>query len=146
MKQFGKLSGLNILLSISNETMGNWFMILTTAGKYISYASKMYLLDTYRENFFQMTVSQFESALQYETLPQASRRCYLSSDGASKPGHQSKCLLSCLMKTYHDFCDCHPFTIPILDKSIPMRRNCTALDIPCVWNNIGNWFKMLWIL
>lgn len=76
--------------------------------------------------------------MQYETLPLASRRCYLSTDGPSMPGRQSNSALKCLIKAYHEFCGCHPFTIPILDESALMLRNCSALDIICVWNNIGN--------
>lgn len=136
LNQVGHLSGLKVLLSPPEGTPAKWFLLLNHPITYITPASQIHLLESNVENFFQVYASEFEPALQYDTLPLASRRCYLQKDAPNIPVLQSKCRLICMMKTYHRKCGCHPFTIPILDKSISIR-NCTALDMLCIRNKIG---------
>lgn len=145
LNQAGKYTGLSILLQSTNITKSGFFLLINFAGGYITFQSDVFFPVFGMENFFRLYTRQNIPTKQYNMLPVASRRCYLPEDGSPSLTKRSRCQLGCILKAYYSECGCHPYTMPIIDESVPMLRNCTARDLLCIQNNSGNSLRFIFI-
>lgn len=138
LNQFGKHSGMSIVFNgtISTNSLSSTLMIHYPSD-YVTKATQFTPLSPGYETFIRIYSHLNEPSNQYMNLPLESRRCLLPQDKNLTLFRQSRCRLICFTKVVHKKCGCHPYSLPILENSYKIMKNCTPVDIPCFDHNFG---------
>lgn len=134
--EWGKRSGVSILINSQLVTRSGFNVFIHQSADYITKATPIFSLIPRYEHFVRIYPRCNKPDKQFLRLPYESRHCLLPNDKDLALFRQSRCRLLELTKTIHQECGCHPYFMPILEKT--EIRNCTARDIGCFKYDSGN--------
>lgn len=136
--EYGKFSGMSIIFNDANSTNSSSTLLIHYPSDYVTKATDLFTLSPGHEQFIQIYTKLEMPSNHFMGLPFESRRCLLSHDTNLTLFRQSRCRVICFTKIVHKECGCHPYSLPILEGSYKISRNCTPMDIPCFDFNSGN--------